>query len=262
MKWAGGKSDSLGFINEVIGDIKGRLIEPFAGSAVVSLNIDAFGYVIADVNEDLIKLFNLIKREKGNFIEYCEGFFTEKNNTEERYYELRDRFNETNREEERAALFIYLNRHSFNGLCRYNNSGKYNVPFGRHKRVGFPKKELYFFAFRAEYCEFYNQDFEYTIMMAKPEDVVYCDPPYVPLTDTAYFADYTAEGFGLEEQKRLVRLAETSKCKFLISNHFNDVTKELYKNANDIKTRPVGRYISGKAESRKPVEELLAIYNK
>jgi len=263
LKWAGGKRTSLPMINANMGYIEddARLIEPFVGSAVVSLNIETFGYIIADLNEDLIKLFDYVKTEGEEFIRYCEGFFTSANNNEDAYYELRRQFNCAKDSRARAALFVYLNRHSFNGLCRYNAHGFFNVPYGKPKKVGFPIKEMRFFVNRMRNAEIYCQGFEETMAMAKPNDVIYCDPPYVPLSDTSMFTDYTSEGFTMDQQEQLAKLAEESECRVLISNHDSDITKELYKNADDIKFREVGRYVGASKESRKPVKELLAIYN-
>ncbi len=89
-----------------------------------------------------------------------------------------------------------------------------------------------------------------------------CDPPYVPLSDTASFTDYSTDGFSMEQQKLLAKLAESSECRFLISNHDTEVTRELYKNADRIETREVSRFISADGDSRKKVTELLAIYNR
>lgn len=263
LKWAGGKSTSLKMINSAIGYIGGRLIEPFAGSAVVSLNIDALGYVIADVNTYLIALYRQLHIEGESFINYCRTFFVPENNTEEAYYRLRARFNEDLEPRESAALFLYLNRHTFNGLCRFNSSGGFNVPFGRYDTVDFPVKEMYFFLekFRRVHTTFHCKDFEQTISLAQKNDVIYCDPPYVPLTGTASFTDYSTDGFDMWQQEKLARLAEQSECKFMISNHDTDITRELYRNADKIITRPVGRFVGASKESRKPVVELLAIYN-
>jgi DNA adenine methylase len=155
---------------------------------------------------------------------------------------------------------VYLNRHAFNGLCRYNSSGEFNVPYGKYENPYFPAKEMKFFYNKACFCDFVYQDFEVTIDMAKKEDVVYCDPPFIPLSDTASFTHYFSGGFDLKQHERLVELAENSKCLFLISNHWIDITKELYKNADSLIEININRSISGRAESRGRVKEILAIY--
>jgi len=260
LKWAGGKSQSLKMINDEIGFIKGKLIEPFVGSGIVTLNIEAIGYIIADFNEDLINLYKTLKKDKEDFIRLSRDLFTDTNNNEEAYYKYRNQFNLTDNSYEKAILFLYLNRHCFNGLCRYNKKNKFNVPFGDYKKVYFPEQELLEFSDKLSKCGVYCQSFEETIKMANTYDVVYADPPYIPLNGTAYFTDYSPEGFGMEQQIALAKLAEESCCKFMISNHDTDETRELYKNADKIITRNINRFISSKGQERKPVKELLAIY--
>jgi len=262
LKWAGGKTQSLNFLSGNIGRVKGRFIEPFVGSGVVMLNIPAAGYILGDNNKDLINVYNNLTCGGTNFIKEVRSYLSGDFNLAECFYEFRDKFNNSISEIERAVLFIYLNRHCFNGLCRFNKSGKFNVPFGKYKTIYFPEKELIFFREKLVMCDTYCQSFEKTMSLAKQEDVIYCDPPYVPLSKTASFKDYSVGGFTEEQQILLAKLAEESSCKTLISNHDTDFTREIYKNANEIKIKKVSRFISAKASSRQPVYELLAIYNK
>jgi len=259
LKWAGGKSQSLKEISTAVGQVKGKFIEPFVGSGVVSLNIDASEYILADFNKDLMSVFNVL-RSTDDFIDKLRPYFSEHNNSQEIFYELRKRFNETSSSEERAMLFIYLNRHCFNGLCRYNKSGNFNVPFGKFEQVYFPEKELTEFKKKLIKCKLYNQSFEDTFKLANKDDVVYCDPPYVPLSDTASFTDYSIDGFSEDQQRQLVELAEKAPCKVLISNHDTEFTRKLYKNADNIISNKVNRFISASGDSRKSVYELLAVY--
>jgi len=262
LKWAGGKSKSISFIEESLPFNIKRFTEPFAGSAVVSLNIAADEYILADYNEDLINVFTFLKQEKSSFIEYCRTFFRTANK-EEIYYKNRDRFNSISINIERAALFIYLNRHSFNGLCRYNSSGKFNVPFGRYKTIYFPEREMEVFIKKSDRFQFKCCGFEETFKMCEDGDVYYADPPYIPLNDTAYFTSYTDEVFSFEKQNALVSLAEDSNCLVLISNHWvPGVTEELYKNGNTDRRKYINRSIGAAGDSRKKVEEVLVIYNK
>jgi len=261
LKWAGGKKQSIQLISDTIGSVKGTLIEPFIGSGVVSLNIEASNYIAGDTNNDLINLYTVIKNDPLVFIEECKNIFTIENNTSEVFYEYRTKFNESTDVFERSVLFVYLNRHCFNGLCRYNKKGIFNVPFGRYKATHFPEKEILFASERLRDCKLYCDSFESTISCAQSGDVVYCDPPYVPLSTTSYFTDYSAGGFTNVHQKNLAELAEASKCLFLISNHDTEFTREIYKNADEIKTKEVSRFISANG-SRTKAKEILAIYNK
>jgi DNA adenine methylase len=262
LKWAGGKSSSVQMIATEIGAVRGRFVEPFVGSAVVALNIYADSYILGDYNADLINLYQVIKEHGERFAVDCYGYFTPDNNTADKYYEHRERFNTTTDSYEKAILFLYLNRHCFNGLCRYNKSGGFNVPFGKYRKPYYPSVEITSFITRAKKCEFVCQSFEDTIRQCEKGDIIYCDPPYVPLSETAYFTSYSVDGFTKEQQELLAQLAEESDCKVLISNHDTAFTRKLYRKADKIITKDIQRYISGKGANRKAVKELLAVYEK
>lgn len=262
LKWAGGKSKSIQMIKDVVGNVSGRFIEPFVGSGVVFLNIEAKEYIIGDTNKDLINIYSTLKNDPNIFITECEKIFTQDCNDSDFYYAQRKIFNESTDDLERSVLFIYLNRHCFNGLCRYNKQGIFNVPFGRYKTTYFPKQEFLLASERLKNCELHCSGFEDTISRAKEGDVIYCDSPYVPLSKTASFTDYSSGGFTDEDHKKLAQLAEESSCLFLISNHSTEFTTDLYCKADEIQIKEVNRFISAKTSSRKSVHELLAIYNK
>ena len=194
LKWAGNKFQVLDKIKEALPHGK-RLVEPFAGSGVVFLNMNFPQNLIAEANPDLINLFKILKAEGKKFIEYADKYFGPEFNDEARFYELRDRFNASKDKRERSALFIYLNRHCFNGLCRYNSSAEFNVPFGRYTSPTLPEKNMIHFYKKSKQVTFVRADFRKTMQKVKKGDVVYCDPPYVPLSDTAKFTDYSAGGF-------------------------------------------------------------------
>ena len=140
LKWAGGKSKLLNILLPEIGEVKGNYIEPFCGSAVVAFNVKASNYILADINDDLINVYRQLKLYGEVFIKYCSLLFESEFRNEESYYKFREKFNKTTNDLEKAVLFIYLNRNAFNGLCRYNQSGGFNVPFGRYKSVYFPRE--------------------------------------------------------------------------------------------------------------------------
>jgi DNA adenine methylase len=262
LKWAGGKKQSVGILVDLIGPVTGRFVEPFVGSCVVSLNVNSSKYILCDINNDLINLYNILK-EDDNFINDLRYFFSFYNNDSRKYYECRELFNNTKDLRLRSLLFVYLNRHCFNGLCRYNKSGLFNVPFGKYKRIYFPEVELLNFRESlVNKSELYCQSFEKTFEMLENEDVCYCDPPYVPVSRTSNFSDYSVGGFSNEQQILLAKLAEKSSCKIFISNSDTDFTRDIYSKADEIRTIKVSRFISANTDSRKPVYELLAIYNK
>jgi len=261
LKWAGNKKRIIHRILPLLPD-GDRLIEPFCGSAAVFLNTNYKKNIIADTNYDLINLYLQLQKDPAEFIKYSSKFFISENNIAENYYKLRVQFNETKDDQLRAALFLYINKHCFNGLCRYNKKGGFNVPFGRYKKIFLPEERINFFAEKAKTAEFIISDFSKTMKSSKKGDVIYCDPPYVPVNDSNSSFKYEKDGFSMEQQSELARLAEETANRgipVLISNHYTDFTKEIYKNA-ELTTLSVQRSISCNAEKRVKASEVLALF--
>lgn len=262
LKWAGNKYHCL---DNILSNLpRGqRLIEPFTGSAVVFMNANFEDNILAENNPDLVNLYKLIQQEGREFIAYCAQFFNGDNNNEHKYYQLREEFNYCLDKSRRAALFLYLNRHGYNGLCRYNSRGIFNVPFGRYKRPYFPSAELLFFHEQGHRAQFILSDFRNTFHQAKAGDVIYCDPPYVPLSASANFASYSPRKFTIQDQLDLAALARDAATKgvsVLISNHDTAFTREQYADSR-IESFPVSRRISCLAQNRHKVQELIAVFS-
>ena len=256
LKWAGNKYRLVSRIHAVLPGGK-RLIEPFAGSAALFLNSDYPRYLIADANGDLIALFSHVQREGEPFIDYCRSFFTPAANTADVYYQRRQQFNTSEDERLKSALFVY-----FNGLCRYNQRGVFNVPFGRYARPYFPQAELEYFHHKAQRARFVHSSFDIIMDWAEPGDVIYCDPPYVPLSATAHFTSYSAHKFGMTQQLLLAHKADELAARgipVVISNHHTDFTRHAYRNAT-LETFDVRRQISCDGGNRNMVSELLAVF--
>jgi DNA adenine methylase len=261
LKWAGGKYSSLKHILPNLPPAT-RLIEPFAGSGVVFINSDYSNYLLGELNHDLVTLFKIVQKDGLKFIEFCKELFTENNNTKIQYYNFRKNFNSTKDPYFKSALFLYLNKHGYNGLCRYNSTGIFNVPFGKYKKPYFPLNELTYFFKKSQQATFIEEDFRNTFSYARTGDVIYCDPPYVPISKSSNFTNYTNLKFNLEAQEELARLAEEYSKKgitVIISNHDTDFTREQYKQSNII-SFPVPRFISCNIGKRYPVRELLAVF--
>ena len=262
LKWAGNKYNCL---EQIIMELpKGkRLIEPFTGSGAIFINSFYTSYLLAEDNIDLVSLFNILKQEGNPFIAYCKDFFSDLNNCESKYYDLRNEFNSCTDKRLKAALFLYLNRHCYNGLCRYNQSGIFNVPFGRYTKPYFPLKEMINFQQKSQKATFIHKDFRQTFANAISGDVIYCDPPYAPIKQESNFSSYTQRKFSEEDQIILAQLAmEATKknIKVVISNHDTEFTRHHYREAK-IKSFPVRRNISCNSANRTPVQELLAIFS-
>lgn len=263
LKWAGNKYRIIDRIREHL-PAGNRLIEPFAGSAAVFLNTSYARYLITDSNADLINLYNILKKKRETYIQNAARLFQERYNNSESYYRFRNEFNQTDDPFRRAVLFVYLNRHGYNGLCRYNASGGFNVPFGRYKKPYFPDEEMRAFSRKARHAIFKHRDFRWAFEQAKPGDVIYCDPPYVPLSPSSNFTSYSAGGFGLTNQKLLAEIATQAADRgipVLISNHKTETTDRYYRPATRRDYFQVRRFISCNGEKREDVREVLALFS-
>lgn len=261
LKWAGGKIRLLPHLLKLLPPGK-QFIEPFLGSGAVFLNTSYPRYTLNDTNPHLINFYQQIKTEGATFIEAARDYFTPGTNQENIYYKKRKQFNKTTDPLEKALLFLYLNRHGYNGLCRYNQSGEYNVPFGRYQKPYFPEKELYYFHKKAQKARFTCHDFTVTLQGCRPGHVVYCDPPYIPLTPTAKFTQYHTRGFQQHQHDSLTTHAQRLAKKgipVLISNHHTPYTKTAYREAHQ-EIIAVRRLISCKGMKRKTVQEVLALF--
>ena len=262
LKWAGGKSRIADDIKEYL--VKGkRLVEPFVGSGAIFLTTTFEEYLLCDTNVDLINLYNNLKQSPDELLEITDEFFSWEYNTESKFYELREEFNALESKDIRkSALFVYLNKHAFNGLCRYNRKGFLNVPYGRYKAPKCPLEEMQAFSVKAKFATFKCQDFEKTFRETMKGDVIYCDPPYVPLSSTSSFTSYSKDDFNLVDQSRLAKSAieaQSRGIRCVISNHDLDLTRKMYE-SSDIYEINVQRNIASKSSSRKKVKEIIAVF--
>ncbi|KTD22126.1 DNA adenine methylase [Legionella lansingensis] len=262
LKWAGNKYQCIETILSSLPPAK-RLIEPFTGSGAIFMNSDYPSYLLAEKNADLVRLFKFLQHEGAVFIDYCARFFSSKNNCETRYYYFREKFNRTKDLRYRAALFLYLNRHGYNGLCRYNQQGFYNVPFGRYSKPYFPRLEMDYFYQKSQRAQFVSADFRHTFAQAEVGDLIYCDPPYVPLSSSANFSSYINKKFKEIDQIELADLAVESAARgitVIISNHDTEFTRHHYRQGKII-SFSVPRFISCQASNRRAAQELVAIFS-
>jgi DNA adenine methylase len=263
LKWAGSKYNCLERVLRALPtSTSSRLIEPFSGSAVIFMNTNYASHLLAESNLDLIQIYSNLKKNGSSFIDTCRHYFTPETNCKEYYYQARSQFNSLPNSEEKSALFLYLNRHGYNGLCRYNSKGIYNVPFGLYAKPYFPQQEMLHFHQKSITAEFLLSDFRITFELAEPGDVIYCDPPYVPITPTAQTFAYTEKKFSEEDQIELAGLAQQAASRgipVIISNHDTEFTRHHYKKAA-LESFNVARWINCQTDLRQPVKELLAVF--
>lgn len=266
LKWVGGKQTILSGILPKIGN-PNTFVEPFIGSATVSLNVCANKYIMNDMNYDLINLYNhLISNSKG-LIELSSKNF--ENMNKDMFYELRNSFNSASYNSlERAALFLVMNKFAFNGVCRYNKNGIFNVPYGQSSKKGFPLKEISSFVnhFSSKEHVLLHGDFNNPMLYQNltEGDVVYFDPPYLPADEfDSNFTAYTKEDFSSEQHRQIVEICKSLRGKgvlCLVSNHSTKRTEELYNDADELVIIPKKRLISAKKETRMIINEILAVY--
>jgi DNA adenine methylase len=267
LKWAGGKLKVVPYLKSKFPIDGKRFVEPFLGAGSVSLNVDYPHYIVNDANADLVSVWKSLKTLGCDFIDECEKLFISENNRREAFDALKKEFNGTKDMTRKASLFIYLNRHCFNGLCRYNGSGGYNVPFGKYEKPYFPRKELEGCYEKVKRFDIHNEDFRNIFDMVKKGDVVYCDPPYLPTSATASFDGYIAGGFSLQDQIDLAECAEKASHKgaiVVISNIHNWYSQQIYTKMFEgkISTIDVARTISSKTDKRDAVKEVVAVFKK
>lgn len=226
------------------------------------LNTDYDAYVLNDINPDLIGLYNHLKRQPDNFIHEARKLFVAEHNHKTAYYRLRTQFNQTEAGFERAQLFLFLNRHGFNGLCRYNKKGGFNVPFGSYKKPYFPEKELWAFAEKAQKATFICESYADAMARAEEDWVIYCDPPMRPSPPRR-----ASPAIRPVASPWMIRpcwpgwhaIPPPTRVPVLISNHDIELTRELYRGAR-LDEILVKRTISRNGGSRNKVAELLALY--
>jgi DNA adenine methylase len=265
LKWAGGKRQ---IINELFKRIPKKFnfyYEPFAGGAsflihLYNNNLIKYG-TISDLNGELINFYNVIKYNLNEFLEE-EKKDNLPNNIE--YYNLRDEYNniigDNNYKIRRAVLFLYFNKHAYNGLWRVNSNNKFNVPFGKYKNVNmFDYNNIYNFNIMLKNINILNSDFEAVVKETKENDFVYFDPPYEPLNKTSYFTGYTKNGFDYNEQERLFKVFKglaDKNVNVMLSNSYNEKMLELYNEFN-IDIVNVSRFINSDASKRTGLKEII-----
>lgn len=265
VKWAGGKRQVMAEIKKYLPEKYNTYYEPFVGGGAVFFELAPKKAVLNDYNKELMNVFECIKDET-KFEKMCNELnHHEANHSEEYYYEIRDKDRDKSKfnklaDYKRAARTIYLNKACFNGLYRVNSKNEFNVPFGKKNKVNTYEGQnlgIVHCILNFNDIELMSCDFEETVKKAKKGDFVYLDPPYD--SDTTTFNDYTENGFGKEEQKRLSEVfkdLDKRGCYVMLSNHNTKLINELYKDYNKhvIKAQ---RNINANGKKRGKIEEVI-----
>ena len=233
LKWAGGKRWLVPHLITLWKPhCTRRYVEPFCGGLAVALGLAPQNALLNDVNPQLINFYRQVQLGLELKIEM--------GNERSLFYQQRERFNELMRAHktngngngtarrlrsshsiEAAQLFYYLNRTCFNGLCRFNQSGEFNVPFGTYKSITYATD---FFAYKEVFCNWTFSNFDFESITFDAGDFVYADPPY-----DVEFTTYSAGGFSWEDQVRTAELLSEHEGPVVISNQATKRIVSLYK---------------------------------
>lgn len=258
VKWVGGKRQILEHLNKRRPAAFGRYYEAFVGGGALFWHLQPASAVLNDDNYRLVRTYQAIQNDVDGVIERLRTYVYAK----DFYYEMRARDIDAEVEDaEVAAWLIYLNQTGFNGLYRVNRSNGFNVPFGRHKNPNICDEPTLRACHHAlKDVAIRHGDFGDAVAEAEAGDFVYFDPPYVPLSDTAYFTSYHQNAFGPEQQARLRDVALDLKRRgvhVLLSNSSAPLVRELYNDGFSIAEVSARRYVNSDGGKRGAVTELL-----
>ncbi|MCI8938969.1 MAG: DNA adenine methylase [Dorea sp.] len=268
VKWAGGKRQLLPQIKERIPEKYNDYFEPFVGGGAVTFGLLPANALINDINKALINAYRQICEAPDAFIEAIKKFDEEMwEDGKEYYYSLREHYNDKLMKAvfdvELAALFVFINKHCFNGLYRVNGKGLFNVPYNNSRRVSIDENNIMEISKYLRGVTILDGDFEDACWDAKKGDFVFIDSPYAPLNPTS-FESYTKEGFDIESHKRLAKFYDelTARgCYCMLTNHNTELINELYGNKGyKIDVVNVKRMINSDASNRVGEEVIICNY--
>ena len=272
VKWAGGKRKLAPLLIESFPEKfdpeKNRYFEPFIGGGALMfalgnpdtpLHIPGKNLFINDLNPELTNTYEVIRDNVSALIKELD--YLSKKVNKKTFYEIRA--SKPRGKVARAARFIYLNKTCFNGLWRVNSKGQFNVPFGKQiKSSIFDEANLRACSKRLKGCTITNKSFENAVAKARRGDLVYFDPPYIPLSETASFSAYAKEGFNLSHQQLLADTIQKLTARgvyVLLSNSDTPMTRKLFGSSLTLRKVLMSRSISSSGSTRKPVFEVLGL---
>ncbi len=256
LKWAGGKGRLTPQILARFPSRFGLYHEPFLGGGAVFFALMPPRAVLSDINSELITTYRVVRDDVRALIADLAARRADRDH----FYALRAQNAGSLGELAQAARTIYLNRTCYNGLYRVNSAGQFNVPFGRYANPTICNPEnLYAAAEALRNAELRVEDVARVEERAERGDLVYFDPPYVPLSSTASFTAYARDGFGVAAQEALAelfaRLARRG-VHVVLSNSDTPAVRRLYRGFR-IEQVFARRAINSRADRRGPVSEAL-----
>lgn len=270
LKWAGGKGQLLQTFERYLPPNFGTYFEPFLGGGAVFFHMVSRGRItkalISDLNNDLINCYVAVRDNLEQLLARLKELQSHSLDKKFYYEVARTRFNDiklgtgVEGNADKAALLFYLNKTCYNGLYRVNERGDFNVPWGRYKNPSIYDEtnlRLVHEILNRPGVQILCADYHEAIKSAEPDDFIYFDPPYQPISATASFTAYTAQNFGWREQEELAEAFHElamKGCRVMLSN--SPRVKELYRKYR-IERMKATRAISCIGNKRGPVQELL-----
>jgi DNA adenine methylase len=263
LKWVGGKRQLLDEYKPLLPKRITSYCEPFVGGGALLFRLQPSTAYINDINEELIRVYEVIKNDVDTLITTLQGF----KNDADSFYDVRDwdRNKDTYdalTDVQKAARIIYLNKTCYNGLFRVNNAGEFNAPFGYYRNpniVNAPTLKAVSGYLNKATIHFSSIDYADVLAGIPRGTFVYLDPPYDPVSSTSSFTGYTKGGFTREEQIRLRENCDVLNArgiKFMLSNSATDFIKEQYA-AYNITTVQAKRAVNSDSTKRGEVEEVV-----
>ena len=268
VKWAGGKRQLIPQIRERMPEKYNDYYEPFVGGGAVIFDLLPANALINDINKALINTYRTICNEPDALLKEVNRLDNDIwEDGKKYYYSIREHYNDklmrSEYDVELAALFVFINKHCFNGLYRVNGKGLFNVPYNNSRRVSVDENVIIATSEYLRGVTIIDGDFEQACKNAKKGDFVFIDSPYAPLNPTS-FESYTKEGFDIESHKRLAKLYDelTARgCYCMLTNHNTELINELYGNKDyKIDVVSVKRMINSDASNRVGEEVIICNY--
>ena len=265
VKWAGGKTQLLLEIIKRVPKKFNYYYEPFIGGGSVLLALQPLGATINDINKELIHVYNTIKHQPLKLVQAV--YKLDSYECDCNYYlKQKDYYNKLIAEQryniDMAALFIFLNKHCFNGLYRVNQQGLFNVPWNKKTSgVSINIENILNISNYLQNIEIFNKDFEEVLKDCDEDDFIFIDSPYDPICENG-FIDYSKEGFTKEDHIRLAKVfkkLDERGCYCMLTNHNTSLINELYYDFN-IDIVDVRRSINSNGNDRKGKEVIITNY--
>ncbi len=260
VKWAGGKGRLLQSLLQRVPEKFGTYFEPFLGGGALFFALQPKKAVLSDMNTELITTFTVVRDDVESLIEHLR---THKPNRRH-FQKVREQDRRadfwTFPAVERASRFIFLNKTCFNGLCRVNSDGQFNVPYGMYKNPKIlDEVNLRACSKALQKVTLSIEPYLNVLQKAAKGDFIYFDPPYVPLTVTSSFVSYSEDGFSMTNQQELAQLLyalDKKGVQFMLTNSNTPASHELYREFQiDLVDSP--RSVSADGSKRGPVKDVL-----